>query len=68
MIEISQICITTDFSENSETAIPYGVELAKRFNSRIWLVHVFDGTYLYDAAQEAGEGHFPNPAHWIDPL
>jgi len=63
-----KICLTTDFSHSAEAAVPYAVTLAKNFKATISLVHVFDGTSLFDAAEEAGEGEFPNPAHWIDPL
>ena len=68
MIQMKNICVTTDFSINSAAVIPYALDIAKLYSSQIWLVHVFDGTYLYEAAEEGGEGHFPNPAHWLDPI
>ena len=67
-MQFSNICLTTDFSTNCTAVIPFAVDLAKKFNGIIWYVHVFDGMYLIEAAAEAGEGHFPNPSHWIDPL
>ena len=68
MADFSKICLTTDFSKNAEAALPFAASLARRFSSAILLVHVFDGNYLYDAAREADEDQFPNPAHWIDPI
>ena len=68
MAKFAEICLTTDFSKNAEAAVPYAVELARRDGGKIWLVHVFDGTYLYEATREADEAAFPNPAHWIDPI
>lgn len=67
-ISFSKICLTTDFSKNAAAALPYAVTLARQFNGEISLVHVFDGMYLYEAAVEAEEGEFPNPAHWLDPI
>ena len=68
MYEFSCICLTTDFSKNAEAAVPLAAKLARQFNGKVFLVHVFDGAYLFEAFAEAGEGDFPNPAHWIDPL
>ena len=68
MAEFLKICLTTDFSRNAEAALPAAASIGRSFNSTMLLVHVFDGSFLYDAALEADEGQFPNPAHWIDPI
>ena len=68
MIDVSNICVATDFSKNSEAAVPFAVGMAQKFGGKISLVHVFDGTYLFDAAAEAGDPNFTTPQHWIDPI
>ncbi|HEY3323711.1 MAG TPA: universal stress protein [Planctomycetota bacterium] len=40
MIQFKKIVLTTDFSDNSEAAVPYAVELAKRYDGEIHLLHV----------------------------
>jgi nucleotide-binding universal stress UspA family protein len=49
MIQFKNILLTTDFSPHSEAAIPYAGELAREFQGRIRLLHVFD-----DAPTAAG--------------
>lgn len=46
-ISISKILVPTDFSETAEKAVTYGVELAKRFNAKLDLLHAFDEVILY---------------------
>jgi nucleotide-binding universal stress UspA family protein len=46
MIQMKNILVTTDLSENATAAIPYAAELARRFAGRIELVHVFDPIQL----------------------
>jgi nucleotide-binding universal stress UspA family protein len=36
----SRILVTTDFSENSRAAFPYAIELAKKTNAQVELLHV----------------------------
>jgi nucleotide-binding universal stress UspA family protein len=36
----SRILVTTDFSENSKAAFPYAIEIAKKTNAQIELLHV----------------------------
>lgn len=40
MINLKTILVSTDFSENSDHAIPYAAELGKKFNAKVILVHV----------------------------
>ena len=39
-MEIKSILFPTDFSEGSLHALPYAIELVKRFDAKIFLVHV----------------------------
>ncbi len=48
-MEIKKIMFATDFSEGSSHALPYAVDMAKRYNARLYLVHV-----VYDVAKTAG--------------
>ncbi|MBW2066978.1 MAG: universal stress protein [Deltaproteobacteria bacterium] len=41
-IRIENILLTTDLSESSGYAIPYGVALAKEYGSKLYLCHVID--------------------------
>jgi len=66
MHDLKNIWLTTDFSKNSEAAVPYAAEFARRFGGSVTLVHVFDGTYLSEAAEEGAVGLVA--AHWIDPI
>ena len=40
MIDLKRILVPTDFSETSQAALRYGVELARRFTGRLYLFHV----------------------------
>ena len=42
MIRLAKLLVPTDFSEDSEQAARYAVELAKRFQAEIHCVHVVD--------------------------
>ena len=42
MIQLTKLLVPTDFSEDSEQAARYAVELAKRFQTEIHCVHVVD--------------------------
>ena len=66
MPDFKNIWLTTDFSENSATAVPYAGELARRFAGTVTLIHVFDGTYLSEAIGDGVIGI--EAAHWIDPI
>jgi nucleotide-binding universal stress UspA family protein len=40
MIAIKRILVPTDFSETSDAALKYGIELARTFGARLYLLHV----------------------------
>ena len=42
MIALKNILVATDFSESAQVALQYGVELAKRFDARLYVLHVVD--------------------------
>ena len=48
-MEIKKIMFATDFSEGSSRALPYAVDMAKRYGARLYIVHV-----VYDVAKTAG--------------
>jgi nucleotide-binding universal stress UspA family protein len=48
-MELKKILFATDFSEGSSSALPYAVDLAKRYGAKLYLVHV-----IYDVAKTAG--------------
>jgi len=53
-MEIKRILFATDFSEGSSHALPYAVDLAKRYGAKLYFVHV-----VYDVAKTAG-WHVPH--------
>lgn len=42
-MDMKRILLATDFSEGSEAAVPYAVDLAKKYGAKIYFLHV-----LYD--------------------
>ena len=51
MIRIQRILVPVDFSENSEKAVRYGIELARDRKAQIYFLHVVNQR-LIDAVQE----------------
>ena len=57
MLTIRRILVATDFTETSERALEFGIELARKFDAAITLVHVYqipamgfaDGGYIAGA-------------------
>ncbi len=47
MININKILIPTDFSETAQAATQYAVELAKKFNAKLYLLHVIEDPIVY---------------------
>lgn len=47
MIELRNILLPTDFSEPSLTATQYAVELARRFEAKLHLLHVIEDPVVY---------------------
>ncbi len=58
MIELKDILVPTDFSESSLTATKYALELAKRFEAKLHLLHVIEDPVVYLPMFES----FPMPA------
>jgi nucleotide-binding universal stress UspA family protein len=48
-MQIGKVLFATDFSEGSSHALPYAVDLAKRYGARLYLIHV-----IYDVTKTAG--------------
>ncbi len=42
---MKNILVPTDFSENAASAYLYAIELAKRFNATVTVVHVYQPFY-----------------------
>ena len=50
MIALKSILVPTDFSETSEVAVKYGVALARRFDAKLYLLHVVEKSLAEMAA------------------
>lgn len=48
-MEIKKILFAADFSEGSSSALPYAVDLAKKYGARLYLAHV-----IFDVAKTSG--------------
>ncbi len=48
-MQIKAILFATDFSEGSKNALPYAVDLAKRYEAKLIIMHV-----IYDVARSTG--------------
>ncbi|MBN1756524.1 universal stress protein [bacterium] len=46
MIKIENILFPTDFSEHSKIALEYAVDLARQYNAKLYIQHVFDENIL----------------------
>lgn len=55
-MKFQKILLPTDFSDESLYALSYAVDLAKLFNSRLYLMHV-----IYDI-EKASNLHIPHPS------
>ncbi|MSR31799.1 MAG: universal stress protein [Gemmataceae bacterium] len=47
MIHLQSILVPTDFSKQSRTALQYGIELAKKFNSTLDVLHVVQDVAVF---------------------
>jgi nucleotide-binding universal stress UspA family protein len=59
---IRRILVPIDYSQNSQAALAYSIELAQSFGASLDIVHVWDRpTYVTDAVmvQRPGEAHKP---------
>ena len=52
MIAFKRILVPTDFSETSDAAIRYAVELTRGFNSALHVLHVVERNSQYDEGME----------------
>ncbi|MCE5194644.1 MAG: universal stress protein [Nitrospiraceae bacterium] len=48
-MEIKRILFPTDFSEGSDHALPYAIDMARNYNAKLYIVHV-----IYDIARAVG--------------
>jgi universal stress protein A len=55
MVEFKRIVLTTDLSENASVAVPFAVDLAKKYGGAITLLHVCEDS-IYYASAAAAEG------------
>ena len=55
-VQFKNILCTTDFSDFSNYAVPYGIALAKEFGAKLYLCHVIDMTPV--AGYEHGAADF----------
>lgn len=53
MIKLQNILVPTDFSDCSNAAVKYGVELARAFNATLHLLHVVQDPYTQPWAADA---------------
>ncbi|MCD6124391.1 universal stress protein [bacterium] len=54
MVNIKKILIPTDFSENSKIALPFAVDLARKYGAELHILHVFDEQLLTPIFYEVG--------------
>ena len=64
MVQYKTIVLTTDLSPNANAAQPYAVELARKYDGIIFLIHVFEQD-IYYASSSSGEGLAANPVEWL---
>lgn len=50
MIKITNILVPTDFSESAMAAYEYALSIAKTFQAKIYLIHVFEPLVYYSEA------------------
>lgn len=48
-MDIKRILFPTDFSEGSDNALPYAVDMAKHYGAKLYVLHV-----MHDIAQATG--------------
>ncbi len=54
MVTVKSVLVPTDFSENSKVALPYAVDLARRYGAKLVVLHVFDEDLLTPIFYEVG--------------
>ena len=61
MISLKKILVPTDFSDQSDKAVRYGVELANKFGAELFLLHAYEATPIM-----YGEGGAVSPPSTAD--
>ncbi|RJQ19997.1 MAG: universal stress protein [Nitrospiraceae bacterium] len=56
-MKVERILFPTDFSEGALQALPYAVDLAKKYNAKLYVLHV-----IFDFAKATGI-HVPHMSH-----
>jgi nucleotide-binding universal stress UspA family protein len=56
-MKVERILYATDFSEGASHALPYAVDMAKRYNAKLYILHV-----VYDFTKATGI-HVPHISH-----
>jgi nucleotide-binding universal stress UspA family protein len=56
-MKVERILYATDFSEGASHALPYAVDMAKRYNAKLYILHV-----VYDFIMATGI-HVPHISH-----
>jgi universal stress protein A len=64
VVQFKTIVLTTDLSPNADAAQPYAIELARKYDGTIFLLHVFEQD-IYYASASSGEGLAANPVEWL---
>ncbi len=54
MIKLTKILVPTDFSESSKAALPYAIDLARKYEAKIVIFHVFDEELISPIFFETG--------------
>jgi len=57
--KVDKILMPTDFSEHSKVAVPWAVDMAKKYNAELHIIHVFDeaalDAYFFNYSTTPGE-------------
>jgi universal stress protein A len=67
MIAFKNIVVTTDLSENANEALPYAVDLARKYNGTLTLLHVCEDPAYY-ASAAAAEGFVVDVGTWTEKI
>jgi nucleotide-binding universal stress UspA family protein len=53
MVEFKRIVLTTDLSDNASEAVPFAIDLAKKYGGAVTLLHVVEDSIYYASAASA---------------
>ncbi len=54
MVSIKSILVPTDFSDYSKAALPYAVDIARKYGAKLYILHIFDEELLSPIFFEVG--------------